>query len=204
MQRGAVTWVLTVIRAGLPPAAKSFFRPFGERMRVTFRRVVYALRFAGLNVRVDPTTWVARKAILRCTGGGEVRIGKYCEIHDFAMLDAFGGSVYLGDYCSLNPFAILYGHGGTRVGNGVRIAAHAVVIPANHNFGTTAPLHEAGVTAKGITIEDEVWLGAGVRILDGVTIGHHSVVGAGAVVTRSIPSSCTAVGVPARAIPMQR
>ena len=199
-----MTWVQTVIRAGLPSGAKSLLRPLAQRLRVACRRVVYAVRFAGLNVRVHPTAWVARRAILRCTGGGELVIGRYCEIHDFAMLDAFGGSIHMGDHCSLNPFAILYGHGGTRIGNGVRIAAHTVVIPANHNFRTPAPLHEAGLTGRGITIEDDVWLGAGVRVLDGVTIGNRSVVGAGGVVTRSIPPGCVAVGVPARAVPIQK
>jgi acetyltransferase-like isoleucine patch superfamily enzyme len=199
-----MSWVQAVIRASLPSGAKSLLRPLAQRLQLMFRRAAYAMRFAGLNVRIHPTAWVARRAILRCTGGGELVIGRYCEIHDFAMLDAFGGSIHMGDHCSLNPFAILYGHGGTRIGNGVRIAAHTVVIPANHNFRTAAPLHEAGVTGRGITIEDDVWLGAGVRVLDGVTIGSRSVVGAGGVVTRSIPPVFLAIGVPARAIPIQK
>ena len=47
-------------------------------------------------------------------------------------------------------------------------------------------------------IEDDCWIGSGVRILDGVTIGHGSIVGAGAVVTKSIPPYSVAVGVPAK------
>ncbi len=105
----------------------------------------------------------------------------------------------MGNHCSLNPFAIIYGYGGTIIGDRVRIAAHSVIIPANHNFRSMAPLHESGVSGRGITIGNDVWLGTGARILDGVTIGSRSVVGAGAVVTRSIPPSCVATGVPARA-----
>lgn len=181
---------------------KTVLRPYALRLLFAWRRIDYAVRFAGRNIHIHPTAWVARKAIIRCTGGGEIVIGERCEIHDFAMIDAIGGSIRIGTCCSLNPFAIIYGYGGTRIGNRVRIAAHSVIIPANHDFRSTLLLHEAGVTGIGISIDDDVWLGAGARILDGVNIGSRSVVGAGAVVTRSIPSGCVAVGVPARAAPI--
>ncbi|GHE20262.1 hypothetical protein GCM10017767_07830 [Halomonas urumqiensis] len=51
-----------------------------------------------------------------------------------------------------------------------------------------------------ITIEDNVWLGGGVIVLAGVTIGENSVIGAGAVVTKDIPANVVAVGNPARVI----
>lgn len=128
-------------------------------------------------------------------------MGRNCEIHDFAMLLTYGGNIAIGDYCSVNPFTIVYGHGGVTIGNGVRIAAHTVLIPANHDASDVSqPLHASGVTAVGIVIEDEVWIGTGCRILDGVRVGHHAVIGAGSVVTRSIPANSTAVGVPARVI----
>jgi acetyltransferase-like isoleucine patch superfamily enzyme len=194
--------IVSEIGRRLPATWKTAFRPVTEFLAIGWRRMFYAVRFAGLNVRIHPTSWVASKAIIRCTGGGEIVIGQGCEIHAFAMIDACGGSVRLGDYCSLNPFAIVYGHGGAKIGSHVRIAAHTVIIPANHNFRSTASLHESGVTGVGITIGDDVWLGAGARVLDGVSIGNRSVVGAGAVVTRSVPSGCVAKGVPARAVPI--
>jgi acetyltransferase-like isoleucine patch superfamily enzyme len=178
---------------------KALLQPIALQAITLLRRIEYAVRFCGLNVQVDPTAWVARKAIIRCTGGGQIVIGQHCEVHDFAMIDATGGSVRIGDHCSLNHFAIIYGHGGTKIGNRVRIATHSVIIPANHNFRSMGPLHESGVTGTGITIGDDVWLGTGARILDGVSIGSRSVIGAGAVVTRSIPPGCVAMGVPARA-----
>jgi len=55
-----------------------------------------------------------------------------------------------------------------------------------------------GVTRAGIVIEDDCWLGAGAKILDGVTVGAGSVVGAGAVVTRSFPPKSVIGGVPAK------
>ena len=52
----------------------------------------------------------------------------------------------------------------------------------------------------GITIEDDIWLGAGVKVLDGVTIGKGAIIGAGAVVNEDIPANAIAGGIPARII----
>jgi acetyltransferase-like isoleucine patch superfamily enzyme len=101
----------------------------------------------------------------------------------------------------LNPFAIVYGHGGVRIGDGVRIAAHTVIIPANHNPPSDGvPLHLSGTTRKGIVIEDGVWLGAGACILDGAHIARNAIVGAGSVVTKPVAENVTVAGVPARMI----
>ncbi len=54
--------------------------------------------------------------------------------------------------------------------------------------------------AEPITIGDDVWLGGGVIVLPGVTIGENTVVGAGAVVTRDLPANVVAVGNPARVV----
>ncbi len=174
---------------------------FRSALRHAWRRASYAIRFRTRGIRVDPSSYISRRAIIRTNGGGEVTIGRNCEIHDFAMIMTYGGRVSFGNDCSLNPFAIVYGHGGVRIGNSVRIAAHTVVIPANHNVACRgAALHESGLTTLGINIGDNVWLGAGSRILDGVSIGSNAVVAAGAVVTRTVAPSAIVAGVPARPI----
>jgi acetyltransferase-like isoleucine patch superfamily enzyme len=165
------------------------------------RRLTLALRFRGRAVRIDPTCWVAARSVIRIWGGGTIRIGKHCEIHPFSMILTYGGDIEIGDDCSLNPFAIIYGHAGVRLGNGVRIAAHSVIIPANHKPPSDGlPLHLSGLTGKGIVIDDNVWLGIGCSVLDGVHISRNVIVGAGSVVTRSVPANTTVAGVPARVI----
>lgn len=62
------------------------------------------------------------------------------------------------------------------------------------------PIREQGVTREGIIIEDDCWLGSGVKVLDGVTIGKGCVIGANSVVTKDIPPYSVAVGAPARVI----
>lgn len=165
------------------------------------RRITFAIRFFRRPIRVHPSSWVSARSVFRVNLGGSITIGKNCEIHPFAMLLTHGGHIHIGDNCSVNPFTIIYGVGGASIGNGVRIAAHTVIVPENHNPGTDdRPLHRSGTTKKGIRIDDNVWIGSGVRILDGVLIGRNTIVGAGSVVSRSLPPNSTAVGVPARVI----
>ena len=59
------------------------------------------------------------------------------------------------------------------------------------------PIVDQGFTAEGIFIEDDVWLGAGVKVLDGVTIGTGTIVGAGSFVTTDLPAYSIAAGAPA-------
>jgi acetyltransferase-like isoleucine patch superfamily enzyme len=168
------------------------------------RGVVFAVRFFGRPIRIHSSSWVAFRSVVRVCGGGTITIGKNCEIHPFSMLLTYGGDIRIGDNCSVNPFSIIYGMGGTIIGDGVRIAAHTVIVSANHNSATDElPLYRAGVTKKGIQIDDNVWIGAGVRILDGVRIGKNTIIGAGSVVNKSLPANATAVGVPAKTIKLR-
>ena len=130
-----------------------------------------------------------------------IEIGPGSIIKDYAMLCPRSGFIRIGRKCSVNPFCVLLGYGGITIGNHVRIAAHTSVIAFNHNFSDTSQtIYEQGNNAKGIRIEDDVWIGTGVRILDGVTIGKGAVIGAGSVVTKDIPAYSIAVGAPAKPI----
>ena len=106
--------------------------------------------------------------------------------------------VRLGQHCTINPFAVVRGN--VQLGDGVRVGAHASVLGFNHSFDIDRPVYQQPLTAKGIMIGDDVWIGSSVIILDGVTIGDHCVIGAGAVVTRDVPPYSVAAGNPARVI----
>jgi acetyltransferase-like isoleucine patch superfamily enzyme len=76
-----------------------------------------------------------------------------------------------------------------------------VIIPANHGFERIdVPMNTQPLTKKGIVIGEDVWIGSGCRILDGVHIGGGSVIGAGSVVTKNIGPYSIALGVPARIV----
>lgn len=133
--------------------------------------------------------------------GGQIKIGENCELRSGCKILTYGGNIILGHNCSVNPYTILYGQGNLTIGNYVRIAANCVLIPSNHIFSDPdVPITFQGLTNKGICIEDDVWLGCGVTVLDGVTIARGCVIGAGSVVTKSTIQYGIYAGIPARLI----
>lgn len=109
------------------------------------------------------------------------------------------GSVVTGSDCSINPYAVVRGR--VRMGKGVRIASHASVLGFNHGHSDTlTPIHRQPMTSEGITIGNDVWIGSHVTVLDGVTIGDHAILAAGAVVTKDVPSYGIVGGNPAKVI----
>lgn len=107
----------------------------------------------------------------------------------------------IGESTSLGPYTCIAGPGHITIGRQCFIASHVGMYANNHIFDDpNRAIMEQGVTREGIVIEDDCWLGTGVRVLDGVVIGRGSVIGAGAVVTKSIPPYSVAVGVPARVL----
>ncbi|WP_322645530.1 acyltransferase [Oerskovia flava] len=109
------------------------------------------------------------------------------------------GDVTIGADCSVNVSAAVRGL--VRIGDAVRIGSHTSILGFDHAFDRTdVPVFRQGLTSRGITIGDDVWIGSHVIVLDGVTVGAHAVIGAGAVVTRDVPAYAVAVGNPARVV----
>lgn len=86
-----------------------------------------------------------------------------------------------------------------RIGADCQIGPHVQLLTPTHPV-EPQPRRDKLEAARPITIEDNVWLGGGVVVCPGVTIGENSVVGAGAVVTRDVPPNSVAVGNPARVV----
>ena len=102
---------------------------------------------------------------------------------------------------SVHPMCYLDATGGLTIGSDVSIAHGASILTTEHDYGVPGvATRDAAVRPAPVTIGDDVWIGAGARILAGVRIGDHAVVGAGAVVTRDVPSGVIVAGVPARPI----
>jgi acetyltransferase-like isoleucine patch superfamily enzyme/putative methionine-R-sulfoxide reductase with GAF domain len=110
-------------------------------------------------------------------------------------------AIEIGESTYIGPYVCIAGPGHIKIGKNCLIAAQAGLFANNHIYSDpTANINSQGVTREGIVIEDDCWLGAGVKVLDGVTIGEGSIIGAGAVVTKDIPPFSIAVGVPAKVI----
>ena len=84
---------------------------------------------------------------------------------------------------------VMMGAGGITIENNVLIGAQAKLISNNHDVYDRAVL-----TVKPVLIKEGAWIGAGVSVLPGVTVGKYAVVGANSVVTKDIPDNATAAG----------
>lgn len=101
----------------------------------------------------------------------------------------------------INRGAIITARAPVEIGDDALIGPYAIINSGNHVFvDLNTPTNLQGHTESPISIGNNVWLGAHACVLQGVTIGDGSVVGAGAVVTRDIPAHSLAVGVPAKVI----
>ena len=106
----------------------------------------------------------------------------------------YGVGLTIGEHSSIGPYGYVGCSGKITIGKNVMFGPKCSLFAENHVFSDTeTSIKSQGVKQKGITIEDDCWIGSNVTILDGVTIGRGSVVGAGTLVTRSIPAGSVVV-----------
>ena len=126
-------------------------------------------------------------------------LGNYSVIEDFTTINNAVGDVTIGDKTIIGIGSVVIGP--VAIGNNVLIAQNIVMSGLNHGYEDIhLPPSEQDVTCKQIIINDNVWIGANSVITAGVTLGKHCVIGAGSIVTKSIPEYSVAVGNPAKII----
>lgn len=126
-------------------------------------------------------------------------LGDYSVIESFACINNAVGDVIIGDHTRIGLHNTIIGP--VTIGSHVNLAQGITVTALNHNFeDSDKRIDEQGVSTAPVIIEDDIWIGANAVILPGVTIGNHSVVAAGAVVTKDIPPHSLVAGVPAKII----
>lgn len=178
--------------------------------------------YRGKKVLARVKTYISPKAQISCP---DLEIGHHCYIDDFVTIYGYqgnvmlgnqvhlyrgtiievgqGGSVAIGEYTHIQPSCKLNGFvSSVKIGSKVMVAANCAFTSYQHKLDDLSrAMGDQELTSKGdIIIEDDVWLGMGVKVMDGVRIGRGAVIGANAVVTRDIPPYSIAVGVPARVI----
>ena len=126
-------------------------------------------------------------------------LGDYSVIESFACINNAVGDVMIGDHTRIGLHNTIIGP--VLIGNHVNLAQGITVTALNHIFENSEKrIDEQGVSTSAVVIEDDIWIGANAVVLPGVTIGHHSVVAAGAVVTKDVPPHSLVAGVPAKVI----
>jgi acetyltransferase-like isoleucine patch superfamily enzyme len=152
-----------------------------------------ALVWIGKNVYIDASS---KSGVLFANN---VTIRENVSIQCRSGLNEKGVGLNINEGSFIGPFCKIGIGGAISIGKNVQIGSHCSFNAESHilkngNYTTGA------YQRLGITIEDNVWVGDGVIILDGVNVGKNSVIGAGSVVNKSIPSGVIVAGVPARVI----
>ncbi len=155
---------------------------------------------------------------------GKITLGERVAIDDYGIFDASGtgeegiilgddvivsrncviqgktAAVKIGNKTDIGCNTIISSSGGVSIGNSVLIAGNCYIGGGRYiTDRLDLPMMEQGLYTKGeVNIGDDVWLGAGATVLDGVRVGKGCIVGAGAVVTKDLPDYAVAVGVPAK------
>lgn len=156
---------------------------------------------------------------------GKIRIGDDVVIDDLVLLDAKGetnsgieigsgsflgrgtilscknGDIVLGDHANLGFHCEIFSGSSVRVGRYGLFGAYAYLVGGGHEWGAAeVPIIEQARSSRGIALGENVWLGTGAKVLDGVRIGDRVVVGANAVVTSDLPDAVVAAGIPAKVL----
>lgn len=148
----------------------------------------------------------------RIVMGDEVSIGEFSKLQGDITLDRqvrvlefakLVGRIKVGERSFIGERSYLNAGTGIEnsqimIGKNVLIANDVYVASAQHEHRFQHPINNQGYRASPVVIRDDAWIGTKAVILPGVEIGEGSVVGAGAVVNRSLPSRVVAVGVPAK------
>ncbi|MBK8970219.1 MAG: acyltransferase [Hahellaceae bacterium] len=203
----------------LQECALTLLEGIGGALGLVLRKLVYPRIFRGIHRSVI----IGRNVLLRCPvqirlnakviiddtvqliansdARESITLGENAFIRSFACLNAGppSGFIKIGKNSGIGQMSVLYGNGGLTIGDNVMIAGQCFIVASSHRYDQSdVPIMFQGITAKGIVIEDDAWIGAGAKILDGVTIGKGAIVAANAVVTKDVAAGARVGGVPAR------
>jgi acetyltransferase-like isoleucine patch superfamily enzyme len=199
---GLAGWVPTILGLGLRAA---LYRSILKMDGIAAIEPHVRLRFAN-NIHLGRGCYIDQNVYIHaCPNGVEIGPNTYVmhgavlHVYNFRGLPHAG--IRIGRDSLIGEYTIIRGQGGVTIGDRVYTSPMTQLIAVNHVFDDPGrPFIEQGITAQGIIIEDDVWLGANAVVTDGVRIGRGAVVAASAVVTRDVPPHSIVAGVPARVI----
>jgi acetyltransferase-like isoleucine patch superfamily enzyme len=161
------------------------------------------LRFAG-NIRLGAGAYLDQGVYIHACPQG-VTIGSNTLVMHGAILHVYNfrdmpqSGIRIGRDALIGEYTVIRGQGGVTIGDRVYTSPMVQIVAVNHVFDDPErPFIEQGITARGITIENDVWIGSAAVITDGVRVGEGAVVAAGAVVTQDVAPHTVVGGVPAR------
>ena len=135
------------------------------------------------------------------TIGNNFSLGRNSIIECTGVIRELGEELIIGDNVGIAANAFIAMRGKVTIGDNTIFGPGVSIHAENHNFSDLdKPIRKQGATRKGVTIGNDCWIGSKAVILDGVNIGNHAIVAAGAVVTKDVPDYAIVGGVPAKLI----
>ncbi|RMF17677.1 MAG: acyltransferase [Candidatus Dadabacteria bacterium] len=159
-----------------------------------------------MSIEIHPDARVSPLADLEpSVRGSRYIIGAGSVIDAFVKFKPAGGTgdIIIGNNSYINSGTVLYSGNGIAIGNNVLIAANCTLAPTNHAWqDRQRPVRDQGFAPSkgGITIEDDVWIGAGCTVLDGAHIGTGCIIAAMTLVREKLEPYGIYAGIPARKI----
>ena len=154
-------------------------------------------------IRLGDSVTLDDLVVLDAKGGSNrgIEIGPGAFLGRGTILSCKDGDITLGDHANLGFHCEIFSGSSVTVGSHALFAAQVYLVGGGHAFEASgAAVIDQPRTSHGILLGDNVWLGAGAKVLDGVRVGKDVVVGAGAVVNADLPDGAIAAGVPARVL----
>jgi acetyltransferase-like isoleucine patch superfamily enzyme len=134
-----------------------------------------------------------------------IELGSRILVGRHTILSCHDASITIGDRVSIGPFCCFASKRSIAIGSCVSIGSGVQLMAGTHAFDDLeTPIIQQTRISKGIVVEDNVWLGMGAKILDGVTIGRNSIVGVDSVVSRDVAPGTVVLGNPARVIQQRK
>jgi acetyltransferase-like isoleucine patch superfamily enzyme len=152
-------------------------------------------------IRIGDGVTVDDLVVLDAKGSSNrgIEIGRGVFLGRGTILSCKDGDIVLGDHTNLGFHCEIFSGSSVTVGRHGLFAAQVYLVGGGHEFERAdVAVIEQPRSSRGIVLGDNVWLGTGAKVLDGVRLGHGVVVGANAVVTADLPDGAIAAGVPAR------
>jgi len=157
--------------------------------------------FAG-NLTLPQTTIIEPLTVIYGGAEASIVLGEKNILYPGCIFRIEKGHLVTGEDVSFGPACQIYEpRGGLEIGSHCMIGGGTMISGVNHGYARTdIPMRKQPALAQPIIIEDDVWIGMGVILLPGVTIGTGSIIGAGSVVTKNIPSYSIAMGTPCKVV----
>ena len=150
-------------------------------------------------MKIGDKVRIAYNCVIRANSLCQLSIGADTSILENCLLTSNEGNITIGERSWLGPGTYVYGNGHVVIGDDVLIGPNCVINSVSHCFAETdVTISQQGITKAPVFIENDVWLGVGCTILQGVHIGKGAIIGAGSLVTRDVEPYSIVYGVPAK------